>query len=359
MGMIPTIIDTSEAAETAGFIGHGSCQQVREHFDKAFWAGKTLVLDWRHFKLALMREDKPILRLLVTWGAQHFNDKDLPHLKIMAKDKYPHYIKLLRQCGLKLSAAALEDIPYVTPEAPALNAERIPEEWLQVLRVFQDKGAPEAVIAGGALRDLFNDRAVKDVDIFLKTRGSEGKNRAFLKEVFNAAGLDMIEQPDHWATYFESRGRFPAPKKDKLSLSYQLDANKAAIVESRAESWTAIAGPQKTEYNIVFVSNNELVDELSRKHLTVDYFKRPLISGFDLGLCQIAYDGREVIKTIPYDNDVKNNQITLHNPNNGSKEHLERIAKKYPGWELCEKSKKLLSPPRPRSRWANHHGDIG
>lgn len=65
---------------------------------------------------------------------------------------------------------------------------------IKLMQCLIDNGAAEAVIAGGALRDLFNQRAVRDVDIFLKGRGGKEENRKFLQEAFAAVGLDITPQ---------------------------------------------------------------------------------------------------------------------------------------------------------------------
>lgn len=43
----------------------------------------------------------------------------------------------------------------------------IPFTWTQALSIIQRQGQPEAVIAGGALRDLDNLRPIKDIDVFV------------------------------------------------------------------------------------------------------------------------------------------------------------------------------------------------
>jgi hypothetical protein len=330
-------------------IAAGDCQRVRTLFDEAFWDGYKIFLTWKHLQTALRRENKTMLRLLISRGAE-VSAEELVQFRPVAKNKYPHYIHLLRQGGLKLPAGALAEIPCAEPEVAALNVEKIPGEWRLVLQAAQDKGASEAVIAGGALRDLFNERAVKDVDIFLKTRGSERKNKAFLKEVFNATGLAIESQSDYSTTYHGTYENFPSPKGKKLILTCS-DVYATIFKEGHAESWTVIAGPQKTEYNIVFLDNVVFKDlptlsgtKIHSRSFDEDYFKWSLIQGFDFGLCQIACDGREVVTTPFYKDDVKNNQISLRNPNKGSKEHLERLVRKYPDWELCPKSKALLEP---------------
>jgi hypothetical protein len=222
------------------------------------------------------------------------------------------------------------------------NAGLIPEEWRRVLQTFHDVGAGEAIIAGGSLRDLFNNRAVKDVDIFLKSRGSEKQNREFLKDVFNATKLrftEGCEAPD----YYLAEEDLSFPDNSKLSIKYQAGYD-TVIKEGRAESWTVKR--KQTEYNIVFVDNVKFTEAPPSNSLTLKP-KWLLINGFDLGLCQIAYDGRVISTTPAYDHDVKYQQINLHNPNDKSREHLQRIFKKYADWELCDKSRKLLAKKPP------------
>lgn len=50
---------------------------------------------------------------------------------------------------------------------------QLPNDWVLALRALHLGGFPEAVIAGGALRDLDNGREVKDIDIFVQYRGRE------------------------------------------------------------------------------------------------------------------------------------------------------------------------------------------
>jgi hypothetical protein len=86
-------------------IAAGDCQQVRDLFDRAFWDDYKIFLTWEHLKTALKAENKPMLKLLVTWGARP-NDEGLAWLWFR---EYRHFIKLLRQCGLPLSDAAIAE----------------------------------------------------------------------------------------------------------------------------------------------------------------------------------------------------------------------------------------------------------
>lgn len=51
----------------------------------------------------------------------------------------------------------------------------IPRRWREVLLRLKQGGFTEAIIAGGALRDLLHGREIKDIDIWVISRGSDTK----------------------------------------------------------------------------------------------------------------------------------------------------------------------------------------
>jgi len=204
-------------------------------------------------------------------------------------------------------------------------AREIPVEWKRVLQGVQDIGAEEAVIVGGALRDLFNKRAIKDVDIFLKSRGGTEANKRLLREAFSAAMVDLKEGA------LEN-----APEK----ISPPPEAPADSMVQLRIESWTLEAKNSGTVFNFIFVENNIPGGK--------DEFTQRMIDRSDLGLCKIAYNGvnaggeETLIVSDDYKKDAQNKTITLLRQENTSKDHLQRIVKKYPDWTPCPKAKKIL-----------------
>ncbi|MDE1153018.1 MAG: hypothetical protein PW788_10825 [Micavibrio sp.] len=345
---------TSYEDQLSEIIARGDVQQARDHFDSIFWDNRKDRPNWQHLKIALLREDVPMMRLLATWGAQP-SDDDMSQFKALAKDKYADYLRLLRQSGLRGMNTDWAVLPAVEPAAAPAAAvlldpiKRIPAEWLAVLKAFRTRGADEAVIAGGALRDTYNGGPVKDVDIFLRARGNQKKHKAFLEEVFAEAGIKVIEQAAGWHGYDRIVANFPAPETTKEKLSHDF----GLVAKRQSESWTVVAGPQKTEYNIIFIE-----DDVDRKlsatvarHEQRDIFAGGLLAAFDIGLCQIATDGTSVVSTAEYKRDVADKTITLLRPNESSEDHLRRVVKKYPEWKLSPAAEKLLAPVRaPSSR---------
>lgn len=340
-------------------IASGDIAQARDYFDKVFWENQSDRPGWKHLRQAVLREDQAMVRILVTWGAHPTTD-EMAQFRSLAGEKYPDYLKLLRQAGLRANGQPWEEI---VPKAPAQETDDdrnaraiidgraddhrmklIPAEWLQVLKAFQLNGSNEAVIAGGALRDLFNAREIKDVDIFLRSQGSEKKNRKYLEAVFAASGVQVHDQQ---IRYSDGYGSISRPEKFPKPASTRGAFNDAAVKRERyLESWKIIAGPQQTEYNVIFV------DDTLDKKLTKDVnkfdaksiFVGALLDAFDTGLSQIATDGTEVVSTQAYKDDVRLKRISLLRPNESSNDHLKRVVKKYPDFEQTPEVVARLKP---------------
>jgi hypothetical protein len=341
-------------------VAGGNIDRVREYFDTVFWENRKERPGWEHLRIAVLREDRQMVRLLHTWGAEP-SDDDLARFRILAQDKYEGYLKMMRAAGLRPKNLKWEEIPAASPAAVSGREEtlyeeitgkrddserlkKIPAEWKTVLGAFQAAGAKEAVIAGGALRDLFNGKSIKDVDIFLRDRGSQRKNRKFLEAVFEQSGIEVREQVVSQDSYGITTKRFPEPqtRKDKA-------VTQGMARERQMQAWRIIAGPAKTEYNVIFVDDS-LDRELSSAATAVEQrsiFTGGLLEAFDIGLCQIASDGKEIVSTPAYKDDVKHRRITLTSPATTTEDHLKRITDKYADWEKTAEVKNALRPKKP------------
>lgn len=170
----------------------------------------------------------------------------------------------------------------------------IPAQW-RALMARVNQVAPSAVLAGGALRDLNNDRPVKDLDIFI--HGEEDVD----------AALKLLESLGYVVSVTFS-GDYVDAAKD---VSFAYAAKRAGEID----------------INIV-----ELRDPTS-----------PLqcIERMDFGICQVAYTGHPeggIIATASYWNDVANQTITMTRADSlagfkWSMRRYERLAHKYP-WRL-------------------------
>jgi hypothetical protein len=351
----------------SALVASGDIARVRGHFDQVFWESRTERPGWSHLKIALLREDRPMLRLLGAWGAAP-SDEDMSALRAASGAKYPAYVALLRGAGLRQQNLAWEEIAPaagVAPEAPVLSAEAesqrllqlVPQDWRRLLNVVHQLGAPEAVIAGGALRDTFNGAAVKDVDVFLRSRGSQRKNRKFLEKAFGDGGFTVERQAvgsDGYGAVV--REEFVGPATERAEVTTR-EIRRERIMES----WKIVASVgsgEKTEYNVIFV-DDRLDKRLSEKHTAAelkDIFRGGLLETFDIALCRIACDGDSVASTLEYRDDVRHKRISLLLPNDTTLDHLKRVIAKYPDWQLNPAAQQALAPKAPPPRRTSYYG---
>ena len=355
--------------ELSGYVARGNVGMVRKYFDEVLWEQKPERPTWEHLKLAVLRQDKTMAKLLVTWGARA-TEEGLAELQRMDPKKYPDYLAILRKAGHGMTAEKISAGNKVAEKAKdrndSLNEEiirsfiddkfvdhrihQLPREWRKTLQAFHGTGAKEAIIAGGALRDTFNKRAVKDVDIFLKSRGSVKKNRKFLKQVFAAAELRLIEQPVYTGGYGDDSQALPDPKQG-VFVPKKRHGYGSITPETKSESWIVIAGPHKTEYNIVFM-DGPLAESMHKAAADNRSPAKQVISAFDLGLCQIGYDGDAIVTSEQYRTDVAKKVIEIDRANPSTPDHVNRIRKKFDDWKIGSGLAKMLEEEEERKKQA-------
>lgn len=189
----------------------------------------------------------------------------------------------------------------------------IPEAWREVLRKVQTV-CPEAIIGGGALRDLYNGAPIKDVDIFVRGR----------------ADIDSMISSLRAAT----------------SMNFErLDAVMQEYANSTADIEAVLDGPKLKSCSDEFCgwscncpSVQIIVCSVNSPALTAD-FREHQLQRFDIGICQIAFDGKGVHQTVDYSLDVMSKRIRVAEMQTDERRarsllRVERIAEKYPGWKI-------------------------
>lgn len=172
----------------------------------------------------------------------------------------------------------------------------IPNEWQGVLKSIREV-FPSAVIAGGALRDLFNERPIKDVDIFVPViYDKEGSLDHLYEKVWDLFAGENITL-DQNSVY-------------GIKTTEEDDRDLYAIFRLIRKDWS---------YDII------LCDLGASK-----------VENFDINLCQIAYDGKELITTRAYWNAVQDKTLRVMNVNrtDRNKARLERLHQKYQDFEV-------------------------
>lgn len=166
-----------------------------------------------------------------------------------------------------------------------------------VLSSLHANGFPEAIVVGGAMRDLDNSRgdAVKDIDVVI----------------------------------FDRRGYLSALKKAMAGFQHRVAvteqvANYLAFenVVSVHEFWE---DEKSIPIQVVVAREKRTPLEILERH--------------DFGLCQIGFDGTCMIRTDAYLVDQKNRTFTLVRCRDAadfwrSVGRYQRLEAKYPGWKM-------------------------
>lgn len=180
----------------------------------------------------------------------------------------------------------------------------IPASWVELYAIVKDH-FPQAILAGGAMRDWDNGRPVKDLDFFVGAPLGQGNDvvwREFFKAVEDAHKVRTSHGMD------DDGGDVGSQQEHVLEIAY-------------LESLDIIL----PDLNIMIVTKPTVEDQLSR---------------FDLGICRIAYDGH-VHRHEDYLWDQENRFFTITSAVSGNGrfktiERFHRISPRYPGWRLID-----------------------
>lgn len=175
----------------------------------------------------------------------------------------------------------------------------IPQMWLKVLHEIQNQPAwNNAILSGGALRDLDNGRPVKDVDIFVPFLDNESAAKK-LEDVIS---------------------KLPDPNGTEL---YEMEHN---VNNTSQVGQTGIS-------HFIFKQDGWSF-EISQTVASFNY--QSLLDSFDIGLCMISIDDNDnIYRADHYKTDKTNQTITIVNHTGGKEQvHAERILAKYSGWRI-------------------------
>lgn len=138
-------------------IGDGDAKAARDVMDNVFWNKSDFRPDWLHLFHAVMRDDRDMARMLVTWGAT-FERDEAKTLARLAGDDWKKATCILKGVGLKTEFSA-EEIAY-TDHLKMVNMTRHAVRYLPgaahqqkfslyLSTAFED-GFAEAVLADNA-----------------------------------------------------------------------------------------------------------------------------------------------------------------------------------------------------------------
>jgi len=171
----------------------------------------------------------------------------------------------------------------------------IPQSWCDALAAIQQV-RPDAVLAGGCLRDLDNGRPVKDLDIFV--RGCGVDELESLADKLGGAGLDCAE--------VDTDSLYPVGDLTDLTGFFEV-------------RFAGIAQPVQM--------------------IMVEWDTAHIVDRFDYGICRIAFDGRELTRAPEYEDDKEKKVFRLRRRREGpelesSVHRYARLVQKYEGWRF-------------------------
>ena len=175
--------------------------------------------------------------------------------------------------------------------------------------------APEAHIAGGAVRDTILQKPIHDIDVFMKDEHVEEA------AVLLRSACSYVKVGE-WKQYLG----FSDPAMTRLAKFEKADETIPVCIIGLHHGF---ANPESN------------------------------IERFDFGICMAAFDGKQTIRAAEFDNDVKAHTFTLCRADNPgqfaySMSRFEKItAARYAGWSLIvpDKFEALVKDHAFRSHW--------
>jgi hypothetical protein len=154
------------------------------------------------------------------------------------------------------------------------------DKWTNIAKAVSEAYGAEAYVAGGAVRDFIKGEPPKDIDVFVNV-----DEKTLVKK---ASGLNV-------------------------------DFVVAPLIE-RYDNCKVLDGTYQ----------GEKVQVIARSFTSLD----DLINQFDIGFCQIAWDGEKVVMTAAATKDFGSNTMTVVNDRHGTFERLNRFKGRWPYLEV-------------------------
>ena len=179
---------------------------------------------------------------------------------------------------------------------------------MKALEALNENGFPEAVIAGGAIRDLYHNVAVKDVDIFLPYRPDR------LTDALNAV---------YDGGWRRTLGAEEAAYTEWITELYEVHEP----MEVRDFPSCDLVKAPPAQFQVIMMNDQ------------FEFSPMNVLRRMDFGMCQIAFDSDGYQWTYEFMKDYINNSFTVCRSDNTamfnrSLERFRRFQEKYPSYKL-------------------------
>lgn len=211
---------------------------------------------------------------------------------------------------------------------------RIPPEMEAIITNLQEIGFKSAIVAGGAPRDIYHNKPIKDIDVYL------------CEPSHNSVEINWGLLPEREAQLGDYYPLFLPYLAGVNTLGADISTTKVSNIHFTMKKLgidgkTNSQGPEEPHITKIW----ELVapNQLTMQFMFVDISPIEFIENyFDVGLCMCYYDGNQLHYTTEFLHDTDNKQFTICGKSlseqqiaRSLQEHIPRLKTKY-GWTKIE-----------------------
>lgn len=168
------------------------------------------------------------------------------------------------------------------------------------------KTIPSAIIAGGLIRDLYHDKPIKDVDIYVPLDAPDYNDEVSTCSRFFWNDIFKLKSSNDYIENMDGEGDEDYDSED-IGMVWEISA-------------------QNRLYNIIVVNEKP-----------IDYVEKH----FDIGLCKVYCDGKKIRLTSEFLHDSRFKKLTIVSKNIKQEEfarmmnyHVKKLKDKYPDHTL-------------------------
>lgn len=224
------------------------------------------------------------------------------------------------------------------------NDKILGEEQLEVLRQVQTF-APEAIIGGGAVRDLVMGKPFRDVDIWMGCQDPARNWQAFIEctlpTLVNLRRGDFVD-PVH-INVPPMAIQEVVPGGPRQARAWDRPGFAAERLARVRQEWV-VQGVNQQRYQHLDGLNlivNLNLSGVQYQLIGVSYDPVKFLNKhFDIGFCKIWHNGKDVIRSKAFDHDRKNSVLTCRPPSwhaasdeAGIQRRFDRLRSKYPDFK--------------------------
>jgi hypothetical protein len=210
---------------------------------------------------------------------------------------------------------------------------KIPHHMVHGVRSLQSLGFSSTIVAGGAPRDLYHNKQIKDIDFFL------------MDPLVSTERIDWNSLPNREQSLKMSPPMF-------IPYTLGLDIKNCVVGTDSAQGFNWILSKVDFERNSSYSYGKEFTWITQIWNLNIIYHvplqfiftnKNPTLmveENFDIGMCVCYFDGQKIRYSDEFITDATQRQLTVRGQlttgqiHKALNDHIPRLQRKYPGYTI-------------------------